>query len=408
MRSFDLAGLEAWRPFIYYLTQALASLNARSTVVFRGLKLRDFTGAYPGRNPTELFLDGCLFAKPGEEDESAKYHPGNIVLWPAFSSTTRDFTIAMEYGTSGLRPGESAVVLKIHTQTVKPIKEFSYFQYEEELLYKANSTFRVTGLWQATSFNLRQGVKLSSASELFAIPTEHLAQRMLSLDEARRTRTLLITLVEQAVDAPILDAAAHVQEQRRRTAHQGHEQALAVAAVMQPGEGVPATEAAPPPSVPPPPVPPPSTTTTVPTAPPPPPTVPPTLSAGAAAEPHTPSGAVPIIEEALSAALTAALTSGATDLVAFMSEYLERHLRGGSGSSPRSSAGAADVVIDESGMERAHAAIEAALQVVPGGVHSYGARGDYAAVELVRFLAAHMRLQSLQLPSLGEGGEQPR
>ena len=52
------------------------------------------------------------------------------MLWPSFSSTTRDFTIAMEYGTSNLKDGEVAVILKIHTQTVKPIRDYSYFVYE--------------------------------------------------------------------------------------------------------------------------------------------------------------------------------------------------------------------------------------------------------------------------------------
>ena len=113
----------------------------------------------------------------------------------------------MEYGTSNLQPGEIAVILKIHTQTVKPIRDYSYFVYEEELLYRSNATFRVTGFRQATSFNLRQGVKLSSASSAFSIPTEHLAQRKLSLDEARRQKVLVITMVEQPVDAPMLGAA---------------------------------------------------------------------------------------------------------------------------------------------------------------------------------------------------------
>ena len=220
MRSFDLQGIQAWQPFIYYLTQALDSLNARSDVVFRGLKLRDFNGLHPGRSVTQLFLDGELGGRPGEpEDDTAKYHPGNIVLWPSFSSTTRDFTIAMEYGTSDLKGDEVAVILKIHTQTAKPIRDYSYFVYEEELLYRANATFRVTGLWQATSFNLRQGVKLSSAASAFSIPTEHLAQRALSLDEARRARVLVVTMVEQPVDAPVLDAAAHVHDQRRKAQH---------------------------------------------------------------------------------------------------------------------------------------------------------------------------------------------
>ena len=86
MRSFDADGIAVWRPFIFYLTSALRGLNARSTVVFRGLKLNLCD------EPTvEKFLDGRYppSLPPEEVEETSKYHPGNVVLWPAFSSTTQ-------------------------------------------------------------------------------------------------------------------------------------------------------------------------------------------------------------------------------------------------------------------------------------------------------------------------------
>ena len=137
-----------------------------------------------------------------------------IIAWPALSSTTQDYTVAMEYATANLRPNDAAVVLKIHTSTVHPIQPFSYFAYEEEMLYEPCASFRVTGLWSATTFNLRQGVQLASAAERFTVSTEHLVQGMLSLDEARKQRVVLITMVEQPLgdDTTVLDAAVHQQQ----------------------------------------------------------------------------------------------------------------------------------------------------------------------------------------------------
>ena len=58
--------------------------------------------ALMGALPEELrptvakFLDGEYL---GTQDRNAQYHPGNVVLWPAFSSTTFDRRIALGYST---------------------------------------------------------------------------------------------------------------------------------------------------------------------------------------------------------------------------------------------------------------------------------------------------------------------
>ena len=68
---------------------------------------------------------------------------------------------------------------------MRPIKIFSYYAYEEELLYAPNTAFRVTGLYEPTSFNLRQGVKLASGG-LFQLNTDQLSQGKIGLEEARK------------------------------------------------------------------------------------------------------------------------------------------------------------------------------------------------------------------------------
>ena len=53
---------------------------------------------------------------------------------------------------------------------VRPVEQFSFFPFEKELLYPPNSQFRVTGLWDPTSFNIRQGTQVSESE--FQIATD--------------------------------------------------------------------------------------------------------------------------------------------------------------------------------------------------------------------------------------------
>jgi hypothetical protein len=206
MRQLDGVGVSRWRPFIWALSQALDTLNVRSAVVFRGLKLWQETSG-----TVQNFLDGAYppAPEPGLGDRNrrstassaatSKYWPGSIVVWPSFSSTTTDFNIALGYGTKNLHKerGEAAVILKIYTQRARPVEQFSFFPYEKELLYPPNTQLRVTGLWDPTSFNIRQGTQLTDGE--FQIATDHLQQGSLSLEEARGRHKILITLAEEAI-----------------------------------------------------------------------------------------------------------------------------------------------------------------------------------------------------------------
>ncbi len=205
MRELDVAGCEAWRPFIWYCCQALDALNVCSAVAFRGIKLWQPAVRGPdGVGTVRTFLDGTLFGK--REDDASKYHPGNVICWPSFTSTTTDFSIASEYGCKNLATSEASVIFKVYTQRVRPIEAFSYYPFERELLYPPNMRFRVTGLWEPTKFNIRQGTPQPSGD--FQISTDQLLQGKLSLDEARTRQKVLITLAEEVPEA---EAEAEVE-----------------------------------------------------------------------------------------------------------------------------------------------------------------------------------------------------
>ena len=197
MRGVDAAMTAHWQPFIFHLDRALATLNARSTVVFRGLHLRD-----AGDGTVKKFLDGNTHARRGvagraQDEIDVTYHVGRSVLWPAFSSTSTDPAIALAYATKNLDPHlkEAAVVLKIHTRKVYPIREFSYYPFEEELLYKGNTCFRVKALLEPTAYNLRAGTAGSSSA--FSCDTAHIVSSSLELDDAQRRERLLIEMHEE-------------------------------------------------------------------------------------------------------------------------------------------------------------------------------------------------------------------
>jgi len=199
-------GIRLWRPFIYYVQRALAVQTATQTTVYRGLHLRDETGG-----TVAGFLDG-LYPKPSatlsqeQQDNrmlregNARYHPGGVILWPAFSSTSENPAIALAYATKDLEEGkQAAVILKIVTKNVCPIKQFSYYEFEEELLYQANTAFKVKALLEPTAYNMRRGASASQGD--FFLSTEYIQTKELQLEEAKELPTVLIELHEEALPA---------------------------------------------------------------------------------------------------------------------------------------------------------------------------------------------------------------
>eukprot|EP00966_Prymnesium_polylepis_P141309 3263549-Prymnesium_polylepis.1 len=64
-------------------------------------------------------------------------HPNNIIVWPAFSSTTADHGLALGHATRSLQPQQAAVVFKVYGHC-HPLRAFSYFPADEEMLYRPN------------------------------------------------------------------------------------------------------------------------------------------------------------------------------------------------------------------------------------------------------------------------------
>jgi len=208
MRAIEWEGIRLWRPYIFFLARALRGLGSRPCIVFRGLYLSTGT---EGRCVAD-FLDGKWpkqaaepAARSAEADRrsaisaNSQYHPDQVVLWPAFSSTSESPGIALAYGTNQLESAgheeHAAVILKIHTRSGCPIRQFSYYPFEEELLFAPNTAFRVKELLAPTSFNLCRGTAGSRAA--FSIDTSHLVSKGLTLDEARRERVVLVEMHEE-------------------------------------------------------------------------------------------------------------------------------------------------------------------------------------------------------------------
>eukprot|EP01006_Ploeotia_vitrea_P018804 TRINITY_DN50582_c0_g1_i1.p1 TRINITY_DN50582_c0_g1~~TRINITY_DN50582_c0_g1_i1.p1 ORF type:complete len:329 (+),score=45.21 TRINITY_DN50582_c0_g1_i1:73-987(+) len=131
--------IEKWRTFIWYLHTALQQLSSRRCTVFRGIQ---------GLDPKTGVVD--------------MYHAGRLVTWAAFSSTSRSRKVAsffLEKVVGKPKPTEpKGMIFKIHAKTVRDIKRFSYFPFEEELLYGPNTVFRVKDIYHPTDFNMRYGV----------------------------------------------------------------------------------------------------------------------------------------------------------------------------------------------------------------------------------------------------------
>ncbi len=97
----------------------------------------------------------------------------------------------------------SGVVFKItcsRTGAV-PIQRYSYFPNEAELLFSANSRFRVTGHYKYSDYNLRygtgQGQSVPGSSHIYM---QDYAPVHLDLLEAKREPVVIIALMEVAGD----------------------------------------------------------------------------------------------------------------------------------------------------------------------------------------------------------------
>ena len=114
-------------------------------VVYRGLILPYSEGK------VGHFLNGAWPLDQGGGSGSAKYERNGCITWPSFSSTTTEAAISLGYSVKQLDSAAAAVMFKITARTAVPIRNFSYYPYEEEYLYKPNTRFVITGLHHITT-----------------------------------------------------------------------------------------------------------------------------------------------------------------------------------------------------------------------------------------------------------------
>ena len=118
--------LMAYRGYILHLLKALRKLepvDPRTTTLYRGI------------DGERLTFD------------DKHYKVGNIMTWPAFTSTTPNESIAYKFSSKAVKP----VIFEIHGAFVGyPIKPFSNFQKEEEVLLEPETTFRIRSIQDDT------------------------------------------------------------------------------------------------------------------------------------------------------------------------------------------------------------------------------------------------------------------
>jgi hypothetical protein len=102
-----------WQPFqdyIYYLTETLKQLPPFNGPVYRGIDCQ-----IPG------------------------YEVGKTIVWPAFSSSTKNPLISINF-----LYNKSGTIFLINGKTPREIRDYSAMKTEDEVLFLPNSTFKIT------------------------------------------------------------------------------------------------------------------------------------------------------------------------------------------------------------------------------------------------------------------------
>jgi len=110
MRSGTIEERNVFKDYIYYLTNALKLLDPFLGPVYRGIdcKMSDF-------------------------------EPGKTIVWPAFSSSTRDPRVAIEF-----LKGKCGTLFLINSKTARSIDKYSSIKTEQEVLFLPNSFFKIS------------------------------------------------------------------------------------------------------------------------------------------------------------------------------------------------------------------------------------------------------------------------
>jgi len=96
--------------YIYFLTNALKLLDPFVGPVYRGI-----------------------------DCQISEYKPGKTIVWPAFSSSTKDPRVAIQF-----LKGKQGTLFLINSKTPRSIDKYSAIKTEEEVLFLPNSSFKIT------------------------------------------------------------------------------------------------------------------------------------------------------------------------------------------------------------------------------------------------------------------------
>jgi len=99
-----------FQDYIYYLTNALSLLDPFVGPVYRGI-----------------------------DCQISDYKPGKTIVWPSFSSSTRDPRVAIQF----LKEKHGTLFL-INSKTPRSIDKYSAIKTEQEVLFLPNSSFKIS------------------------------------------------------------------------------------------------------------------------------------------------------------------------------------------------------------------------------------------------------------------------
>ena len=116
MRLHDPRGIAFWRPLIWEIDVALQQLPGYDGRLYRGIN--------------------CRF-------DADTYRTGRTVCWPSFSSASQTKGVAQEFAT-----GAEGSLFFLQSVRAVPISAISRFPDEAEVLFRPNTTFKITSTLQ--------------------------------------------------------------------------------------------------------------------------------------------------------------------------------------------------------------------------------------------------------------------
>jgi len=136
MRSGTKEERLAFQDYIYYLTNTLNLLDPFNGPVYRGIN--------------------C---------QISDYKPGKSIVWPAFSSSTKNPKIAIEF-----LKGKSGTLFLINAKTPRTIDKYSAIKTEEEVLFLPNSSFKIVAkVSGASRAMLEKALQISEEITIFEL-----------------------------------------------------------------------------------------------------------------------------------------------------------------------------------------------------------------------------------------------